>query len=49
MIIFPKTSTRATVCFEEGLVFNRDGEKEITQEMMDFMIYGKQRPEPSDK
>lgn len=49
MIISPKTIVAITRCFEEGLVFDRDWENEITQEMMDFMLYGKQCRESSDK
>lgn len=49
MIISPKTIVATIECLEEGMVFNRYWEKEITQEMVDFMLYGKQHLESSDK
>ena len=44
MAISPKTIFVVIRCPEEGLDFDTDWEKEITKEMVDFMLYGKQYP-----
>lgn len=49
MVISPKTLVAAIGCLEECLVFDKDWEKEITCETVDFMLYGKQCPKSSYK
>jgi len=49
VIISPKTIATMIMCSEEGLTYDRDWEKEITQETMNFMLYGKHHPKLSDK
>lgn len=49
MIILPKTLVAASGCSEEGLMFDKDWEKDITQETMDVMLYGKPCPNTTNR
>lgn len=49
VVISPITSVVVSGCAMEGLTMSKDREKEITQEIMDKLLYGKPYPNRGDK
>ena len=49
VVILPTNIVVASSYAEEGLVFDKDWEKEITQKIVDIMLYGTPRPITDEK